>query len=104
MDDSDSTQIILTASNWFYKLVGMKRAIGSFDAKTHLAAYLERVEQGECFVITRRGKPSAELRPIPATGARRSRVLAECSRLRDQIAARGVVIDAAAWVREDRDR
>ena len=82
----------------------MRRSIGSFDAKTHLSAYLERVERGETFMITRRGKPSAELRPVPSRAAERRDALAECTRLRDRIAGRGVTIDVAALVREDRDR
>ena len=82
----------------------MKTRVGSFDAKTHLAAYLERVEQGERFVITRRGKPSAELGPIPSETAVRNAVLAECTVLREKLASRGVKIDAAASVREDRNR
>jgi prevent-host-death family protein len=39
--------------------------IGAFDAKTHLAALLKRVEGGESFVITRHGRPVAELGPLP---------------------------------------
>lgn len=38
--------------------------VGSFDAKTHLSALLERVEKGERFTITRHGKPVAELVPV----------------------------------------
>ena len=38
--------------------------IGAYDAKTHLPKLLERVEKGERFVITRHGKPVAELRPV----------------------------------------
>lgn len=43
--------------------------IGVYEAKTHLAKLLERVEKGERFIITRHGRPVAELRPVP----RRSR-------------------------------
>lgn len=43
----------------------MSTTVGSFEAKTHLAHLLERVEHGEEIVITRRGKPIARL--IPAT-------------------------------------
>ena len=44
--------------------------VGAFEAKTHLAALLDRVERGEEVVITRRGKPVARLvaassRPSP---------------------------------------
>ncbi len=42
--------------------------IGAFQAKTHLAALLERVERGERSTITRHGKPVAQL--VPADEAR----------------------------------
>lgn len=37
--------------------------IGAFAAKTHLSALLDRVEAGESIIITRHGKPVAELKP-----------------------------------------
>jgi prevent-host-death family protein len=40
--------------------------IGAFEAKTHLASFLERVSKGEKFTITRRGVPAAMLVPIGA--------------------------------------
>lgn len=43
----------------------MSQTIGSFDAKTHFASLLDRVEQGEVFVITRRGRPVAHLAGSP---------------------------------------
>jgi len=43
---------------------GRIQEVGSFEAKTHLSALLERVAQGESFTITKRGLPIAELRPI----------------------------------------
>jgi prevent-host-death family protein len=39
------------------------REIGAFEAKNRLGALLDRVEQGEEIVITRRGKPVAKLVP-----------------------------------------
>jgi prevent-host-death family protein len=42
------------------------REIGAFEAKNRLGALLDRVEQGEEIVITRRGKAVAKL--IPADG------------------------------------
>lgn len=42
--------------------------IGSYDAKTHLAELLDRVEKGETVLITRHGRPSAML--APASGGR----------------------------------
>ena len=44
--------------------------IGAFEAKTHLSAILEQVRQGGTFHITRRGRPVAELRPMPAADRR----------------------------------
>ena len=38
--------------------------IGVFDAKTHLSEILARVRVGERFIITHRGTPVAELRPV----------------------------------------
>lgn len=39
------------------------KAVGAFEAKTHLSSLLERVAQGEAFVITRHGRPVARLGP-----------------------------------------
>ena len=40
--------------------------IGVYEAKTHLAQLLERVENGERLTITRHGKPVAQLIPVTA--------------------------------------
>ncbi|MDO9317516.1 MAG: type II toxin-antitoxin system prevent-host-death family antitoxin [Gammaproteobacteria bacterium] len=45
----------------------MKHEIGSYDAKTKLPEILRRVESGEEFVITNRGKPIADLTPSRAS-------------------------------------
>lgn len=42
--------------------------IGSRELKTRLGTYLERVRRGETIVVTDRGEPVAELRPIHASG------------------------------------
>lgn len=39
------------------------RKVGAFEAKNRLGALLDRVENGEEIVITRRGKPVAKLVP-----------------------------------------
>jgi prevent-host-death family protein len=41
--------------------------VGTFEAKTHLSALLERVARGERIVITSRGKPVAMLVPPERT-------------------------------------
>ena len=39
------------------------QTIGAFEAKTHLAALLDRVAKGEKITITRHGTPAAVLAP-----------------------------------------
>ncbi len=41
----------------------MHQEIGAYDAKTKLPEILRRVEAGEAFTITNRGKPVADLVP-----------------------------------------
>ena len=44
------------------------KTVGAFEAKTHLAALLDRVAKGERITITRHGIPAAILAPIEETG------------------------------------
>lgn len=62
----------LTLTDQLSKLVNMEPStVGAFDAKTRLSELLEEVARGRSFVITRRGRPIAELRPVaPAEAAR----------------------------------
>ena len=46
--------------------------IGAFEAKTHLAALLDRVAKGERITITRHGIPAAVLAPVAETEAKLS--------------------------------
>jgi prevent-host-death family protein len=39
------------------------KKIGAFDAKTRLSQLLDEVDKGGVYVITKRGRPVAELRP-----------------------------------------
>ena len=50
----------------------MSEEIGSYDAKTKLPELLRRVEAGERFTITNRGKPIADI--IPSRSGRDHRV------------------------------
>ncbi len=45
--------------------------IGAFEAKTHLPRILREAQAGKRFVITRRGKPVAEIHPPASAGPRR---------------------------------
>ena len=49
----------------------MHEEIGSYDAKTKLPEILRRVESGESFTITNRGKAIADL--IPSTAINRAK-------------------------------
>lgn len=65
--------------------------IGAYEAKTHLPKLLERVEKGERFVITRHGRPIAELTPIAerdSAGIRKA--VGELRSVRKTLARRGV--------------
>ena len=42
----------------------MAQSIGAFEAKTNFSRILEKTEQGEDFIITRRGKPVAKIIPF----------------------------------------
>jgi prevent-host-death family protein len=44
------------------------KKIGAFDAKTRLSELLDRVDKGDVYIITKRGRPVAELRPPARKG------------------------------------
>jgi prevent-host-death family protein len=46
--------------------------VGSFEAKTHLGALLDRVAKGEKITITRHGIPAAVLAPVAEAEAKLS--------------------------------
>lgn len=47
-----------------------------FEAKQHLSELVSRVERGERILITRHGKPSAMLVPVPARADARKQSIA----------------------------
>lgn len=51
----------------------MLEEIGSYDAKTKLPEILRRVEGGEAFTITNRGKPVADLIPSRVGGQQKTK-------------------------------
>ena len=68
--------------------------IGAFEAKTHLSQLLQRVAAGERFVITRHGRPVAELIPYgERSTAEVEEALACLRRLRTRLAKAGVRLD-----------
>ncbi len=42
-----------------------RTAVGCRELKTRLGTYLRQVQRGRVIVVTERGRPVAELRPIP---------------------------------------
>lgn len=54
-----------------------KNAVGSRELKTRLGTYLRKVKQGETLIITERGRPVAELRPIAAEASGEQRKIEE---------------------------
>jgi len=55
----------------------MLEEIGSYDAKTRLPEILRRVEGGEAFTITNRGKPIADLVPSRVGGKQKTEAAIE---------------------------
>lgn len=55
--------------------------VGSFEAKTHLSALLEKVDRGEEVLITKRGKAIARL--VPASGLDQARTQQAITKLRE---------------------
>ncbi len=45
--------------------LSLPRSVGSRELKTRLGSYLRLVREGASFVVTDRGRPVAELRPLP---------------------------------------
>ena len=42
----------------------VQQQIGAFEAKTHFSQIIQKVENGEDFIITKRGKPVAKIIPF----------------------------------------
>jgi prevent-host-death family protein len=76
--------------------------IGAFDAKTKLSEILRKVEQGERFTITVRGRAVANLVPV-APDRSAARVAAAVEALRSFPKIEGISGDTVLeWIREGR--
>lgn len=62
------------------------RTIGTYEAKTHLSRLLKQVEAGETVVISRRGKPIAQI--VPYREANREKLEGAIARLKTRRAKR----------------
>jgi prevent-host-death family protein len=80
------------------------KSIGTFEAKTHLSQLIEQVEQGEEFVITRRGKAVARL--VSATeapaGGRTGSAAADIEKLRRRLKVGATQKEIRDWRSEGR--
>jgi len=59
----------------------MPQTVGTRRLKTRLGTYLRLVRSGRTFVVTDRGRPVAELRPLTPTADDRGALLAEMEAL-----------------------
>jgi prevent-host-death family protein len=65
--------------------------VSAYDAKTHLPKLIERAERGERFVITRHGRPVAQLIPYqPDDRQALEQALTEVERRRARLDEKGV--------------
>lgn len=70
--------------------------IGSHEARIHFGELLRRVESGEEFLVTMRGRPIASLTRVVARHQPQSvaNILADFRALRKKIAERGPILQA----------
>lgn len=86
----------------------MERQIGLFEAKNRLSELVAAAERGERIIVTRKGKPVAEIGPIQSGEAARHRAAVEdIRRLADEIRERngGKSVSSEEilrWIREGR--
>jgi prevent-host-death family protein len=68
--------------------------VGAYEAKTHLAELLEKVEAGEEITITRHGRPVARLVPVmkKATVSERAAAVARIQKLGQGLSLGGLKI------------
>jgi prevent-host-death family protein len=67
--------------------------VSAYDAKTHLPKLLERTARGERFVITRHGKPVAQLVPVePDEADAVAEVLGRVADVRAKLRRKGITL------------
>jgi prevent-host-death family protein len=80
---------------------GAYKEIGAFDAKTRLSEILRKVDQGECFTITVRGRAVADV--VPSKVNDRDRAKEAVKRLLAMPKIEGIAGDTVLeWIREGR--
>lgn len=76
--------------------------VGAYEAKTHFAELLDRVERGERVTITRHGTPVAVLQPPDAPARSIPEILAAMRVLRAGIARPASQAEIRSWLDEGR--
>lgn len=46
------------------------KTVGAFEAKTRFSSLIEEAERGETIIVTKKGKPVAQIGPVKAKPAR----------------------------------
>jgi prevent-host-death family protein len=74
-------------------------SVSAYYAKTHLPKLIERAERGERFIITRHGRPVAQLVPYqPDDRSALEQSLADVARRRARLGTKGVRLkDVRVW-------
>ncbi|MEO6913360.1 MAG: type II toxin-antitoxin system prevent-host-death family antitoxin [Candidatus Baltobacteraceae bacterium] len=81
------------------------KTLGVFEAKTRFSAIVDSAAAGETTVITKNGKPVAELAPLSAHRASRAKAaMTRLNRTRERLAAGGKLrgLDIRELIYEDR--
>ena len=67
------------------------RHVGIFEAKTHLSALVEAAERGETIIVTRNGKPVAQISRFEPGRASltKAQAIEDLIRMRGEMIARG---------------
>lgn len=69
----------------------VRTLVGARELKTRLGAYLQRVREGRTLVVTDRGEPVAELRPLPSDDSLPSALLRLSTKGTVTLPTRGVL-------------
>jgi prevent-host-death family protein len=66
--------------------------VGAYEAKTKFSELIARAEKGESFVVTKNGRPVAQITPMPSFDRERARLAAD--KIRALLAAQGPRVSA----------
>ena len=79
--------------------INTNQNIGIFNVKTHLSSLLQKVQRGQVFIITDRGKPVAKLQPYQTSFEQTKQAVTHLQQIRNQVAGS---VNIAALINEGR--